>query len=176
MVALAQRRYTAAADRFAEELAISQELGERRRAGLALLNLGSVANAVGSPAEAVDHLTRAGTIFAELGEVDAYNAARCRIALGRAHAGLGQSEAGVEELNDALSRMRHLGSLRGQAEARHALGELALRTGRTAEATAQLRLALDIYDQLGDGEAAEVRRLLELIPPAQADPDRIAQP
>jgi tetratricopeptide (TPR) repeat protein len=174
-VALAQRRFSDAAERFTEELAICRELGERRRVALAMLNLGLVANAAGASAQATDRLTEAATLYAELGDLDPYNAARCHIELGRALTRSGEYDASAKQLNRALVRMRELGSPRGQAQARHALGELALATGGVADAVNHHEEALRIYEQLGDREADEVRRLLGLIPPSQADPDRVPQ-
>jgi tetratricopeptide (TPR) repeat protein len=175
-IALVRRRYPEAASCFAEELAICLELGERRRAALALINLGAVANALGDARRAVDYLAEADALYAVVGDVDPYNQARCHIELGRALGRLGRIEAGTETLNQALTSMRRLGSPRGQAQARQALGELAVAAGRTAEGAAELRVALAGYEQLGDGEADEVRHLLGRIPPAEADPDGVAHP
>jgi hypothetical protein len=69
--------------------------------------------------------------------------------------------------------MRRLDSPRGEAQALHRLGELALREREFAEADRRLAPALRIYERLGDVESAEVRRLAGLIPPTEADPDRV---
>ena len=163
MIALARRRYRTAADHFAEELAICQALGERRQAGLALLNLGRVAVATGEFDRAVARLTAARE------DLDSYNAARARLELGRALAGLGRSD-GAHELSGALADMERLGSPRGRAQAHHALGELALAGGAAADARTHFAEACRLYERLGDTEAEEVRRLAELVPPVQADP------
>jgi tetratricopeptide (TPR) repeat protein len=163
-VALAQRRYRTAADHFAEQLAICQALGERRRAGLALLNLGRVAVATGEFDRAVARLTAARK------DLDPYYAARARVELGRALAGLGRYDGGTREVSGALAEMVRLGSPRGQAQAHHALGELALAGGAAADARTHLAEACRLYERLGDTEAEEVRRLAGLIPPAQAQP------
>jgi tetratricopeptide (TPR) repeat protein len=175
-IALAQRRYRVAIDHFAEELAICRSLGERRRAGLALLNLGRVATATGHFRQAVEHLTAAREAFAELGDLDSYNAARTRIELGRALAGVGRHDGGTAELSGALADMVRLGSPRGQAQAHHALGELALAGGATADAHTHLTEAHRLYHGLGDAEADEVLRLAGTVPPAQADPHRMPEP
>jgi tetratricopeptide (TPR) repeat protein len=169
-IALAQRRYRTAADHFAEELAISQALGERRRAGLALFNLGRVALAIGEFDRAVERLTAARE------DLDSYNAARARLELGRALAGLGRLDGGTRELSAALADMVRLGSPRGQAQAHHALGELALAGGAAADARTHLAEACRLYERIGDTEAEEVRRLAGLVPPAQADPYRMPEP
>jgi len=176
LVALARRELGTAASHFAAELAICEELGERRRAGLAMLNLGTVDNAAGRPADALDHLGRAARRFAELDDLDPYNAARTRLEYGRALAGAGQPEDAVTELSGALAEMRRLGSPRGQAQALQLLGELALTTGSAEQALPQLRESLRLYEEIGDTEANDVRRLVEHVPAAHADPNGMSGP
>lgn len=166
-VALARAELTAAAGYFTEQLATFQRLGESRRAALASLNLGTVANAAGEPARAIGYLH-------DIGALDEYNAARCRIERGRALTALGEYRRSAEELTAALARMTALGSPRGEAQARHALGQAALTAGEVSTGTAHLHQAMDIYQRLGDSEAEVVRQLLATIPPAEADPDRVA--
>jgi tetratricopeptide (TPR) repeat protein len=176
MVALAQGRLPEAAEHFHEQLTICRTLGERRRVGLSLFNLGLVYAARGDPGRAADHLTQAGAAFAELGDTDSYNAVRSRIELGKALTELGRPEASGDLLTEAMQQMRRLGSPRGEAQALHALGRLALATGDSARAAAHLDEALRIYERLGDGEVAELRRLIGRIPPPKVDPDRMAEP
>lgn len=173
LVALASRRLPLASELFNRQLAICQELGEDRRAALATLNLGVVDNASGRPAQAVPHLARARGLLASLGDLDPYNAARARLELGKALTGTA-SYAAARELHQALEEMGRLGSLRGQAQAHHALAVLAKSTGQYGDARAHLDQALDTYEQLGDPEAAEARRLAGLIPPADINPHRMA--
>src|SRR5256714_1642323 len=163
-IALAQRRYRTAADPFAEELAICQALGERRRAGLALLNLGRVAVATGEFDRAVARLTAARE------DLDSYNAARARLELGRALAGLGRYDGGTRELSGALADMVRLGSPRGQAQAHHALGEVALAGGAAAHAPTHLAEACRLYERRRDTPVEEVRPPSRPAPPPHADP------
>jgi tetratricopeptide (TPR) repeat protein len=172
-VALARRWFQEASDYFAEALAIFEDLGERRRVARALVNLGAAGNAGGRPDQALVHLNRATTIFAELGDVDLYYAAWTRIELGRALVGVGRQTDGMRELSLALTDMLRLDAPHGRAHACRALGELSLAAGEVSVARARLAEALQIYEQLGYAEANEVRTLLALIPTAKSDPDRI---
>jgi tetratricopeptide (TPR) repeat protein len=176
MVALARRRLTLAGELFARQLAICQELGEHRRVALVTINLGAVDNASGRPAVAADRLTHAITMLASLGDPDRYSAARARIELGRAltSAGPGTHAAAARELHRALRAMHDLGSPRGRAQAHHALARLAIATGEPDDARAHLDTAVELYERLGDPEAAEARQLARLVPPGDGHPDRVA--
>jgi tetratricopeptide (TPR) repeat protein len=171
MVALARRHFTRAAELFAQQLAMSQALGEHRRAALATINLGVVNNASGRPGQAAQHLVQA---LDSLGDVDPYNAARARLELGKALTGTGSHAAAARELHEALRDMRRLGSPRGQAQAHHALAVHAIATIRYGDARAHLDHAVDIYERLGDPDAADARRLARTIPPADPDPHGVA--
>ncbi|MEV4756870.1 tetratricopeptide repeat protein [Micromonospora sp. NPDC049559] len=175
-VALAQRRYPEAVGHFDRQLRLCRELGERRRCGLALLNLGTVGTESARYREAVAYLREAEAIFAEFGGVDPYNAARVRVELGRALGALGERVSARAELTAALAELRRLDSPRGEAQALHRLGELALAGREFAEARTRLEAASRIYERLGDAEAARVRELTALVPPVDADPDRVPQP
>lgn len=172
-VALALHRYPDAASFFERQLRLCRELGEHRRTGLALLNLALVGNELADYPRALSHLRDAAAVFAGLGDVDPYNAARIRIELGRALGHSNERQRARQELDGGLADMRGLGSPRGQAQALHRLGELALNQREFAEARVRLTEALRIYRQLGDVEAEQVSRLARLIPPAEADPDRM---
>lgn len=165
-VALGQGKHTLAAELFTRQLALEEDLGEQRRAALATLNLGIVDNTAGQPAQAARHAHRAREMFTALGNVDPYNTARTYLELGKALTGTGEHAAAAQELDRALHDMRRLGSLRGQAQAHHALAMLAKASGNSDDAQAHLGQALDGFERLGDPKAAEIRRLLQGRPPA----------
>jgi hypothetical protein len=171
-VALARGEHEAAADFFRRQVDLCRELGERRRVGVALLNLGATANGSGRHRRAVEHLREANRIFVDLNGADPYNHTRSRIELGRALGNLGELAAARVELETALSDMQRLGSPRGEAQARHRLGEIAL-AERSSAARPHLAAALELYQQLGDVESDQVARLLGIVPPAEGDPDRM---
>jgi tetratricopeptide (TPR) repeat protein len=177
VVAVQQRRYPEAAEHFGQQLRLSEQAGEQRRCGLALLNLGVVGNESGQFGHAAVRLRRAAAVFADVRAADPYNAARIRIELGRALGRLGDHRRALDELTGALTEMRALGSPRGQAQALHRLGELALADRNIPDAHRHLTDALGIYQDLADGEAVEVSDVLAgltgRVPPAGADPDRI---
>jgi tetratricopeptide (TPR) repeat protein len=175
LVALARRRLTVAGELFAQQLAMCKALGEHRRAARATINLGTVEHAAGRPELAAHRLAHAIKLLASLGNPDPYNAARARIELGRAltSAGPGSHPAAARELHRALRELRELGSPRGQAQAHHALAVLTIATGEHRAARTHLATALELYQRLGDPEAADARRLARIIPPGDGDPDRI---
>jgi tetratricopeptide (TPR) repeat protein len=173
MVAAADHRYEEAVVHFRQQERLCRELGEHRRTGLALLNLGAAHNALSRPDHALVHLREADSVFADLGDVDPYNQARIGIELARALGRLGERAPAEARLHAALRRMRELGSPRGEASALHRLGELALAAGDGRTAGTHLARALRVYEELADLEAAQVRRLLTLVPPAEADPHRM---
>lgn len=166
MVALNRGQHAAAAELFTQQLALYQGLGDDRKAALATLNLGIVDNAAGRPAQAVQHVRRARQMFTALGDLDPYNTVRTHLELGKALTGTASYAAAEQELGRALREMRQLGSLRGQAQAHHALAMLAMETERLGDAQTHLDQALDAYERLGDPKADEIRRLAAL-PPAK---------
>ncbi|MFY1671316.1 tetratricopeptide repeat protein [Plantactinospora sp. WMMB334] len=173
LVALAQHQYPQAAALFTRQLRLCLDSGEPRRTGLALLNLATVANESARHQQALTHLDDAAAIFASLGDVDPYNDARIRIEAGRALGRLGDRRPAREKLTHALADMRRLGSPRGQAQALHRLGELALVEQEFTEAHTHLTRALHLYEGNEDAEAEQVRQLASLIPPPDADPHRM---
>ena len=62
----------------------------------------------------------------------------------------------------------------GEAKAHQALAALAIAAGRHEQARTHLGRALDIYERLRDPDVAEACQLATLIPPADADPHRMA--
>lgn len=174
-VALARRRYPDATAFFTRQLRLCRELGQPRRVAMALLNLGTTANESAEPEPALVHLREAAAIFGELAETetDPYNSARTSIELGRTLGRLGEARPARQELCHALTEMRRLGSVRGQAQARHRLGELSLARRDLVEARDQLTEAMRLYRETGDVEAEQVAGLIALIPPAETDPDRV---
>ncbi|MGI5213845.1 NB-ARC domain-containing protein [Plantactinospora sp. CA-290183] len=156
LVALAHRRLTEAAAHFGRELDLATAAGKLRAIGLAHWHLGQTYRHAGHPERAVDHLTRATQVLADLGDTDRYNMALVRIELGRALADSGKPEQGATTLHQALTEMTRLGSPRGRAQALHAFGDLATHTSHHAEAIDHLTQAHQIYTALGDAEAAEV--------------------
>jgi tetratricopeptide (TPR) repeat protein len=171
LVALAGQRVSEAAGFFARELRLHEAGQDSRAIGFALMNLGLAAGRLGQRGEAVGYLRRSSAAFAQIGDADLLNAARVRIELGRALVNVGESEQGALELTSALAEMVRIRFPRGQAQALQALGELAAATGRYGQAGEQLTQALDIYVELGDAEAAQVRRLLGEIPTSHPQPD-----
>lgn len=173
IVAAAHDRYGEAVVHFGEQERLCRELGDLRCIGLALFRLGTAHNALSQPEPAANHLRQADAVFADLGDIDPYNQSRVHIELARALGRLGDRPQAEKRLTDALQRMRELGSPRGEASALHRRGELALAAMDLARARADLGGALLIYERLADVEAAEVRRLLALVPAPDPDPSNV---
>ncbi|MEJ3743106.1 NB-ARC domain-containing protein [Actinomycetes bacterium KLBMP 9797] len=165
VVALAAGDLTTASHCFTEELDVSTGSGDPRGTALALIRLGQASRLAGQPATAVEQLTEARTILADLIEVDPYNGAHARIELGRALAANGQLQDGRAEIERGLEQMTDLRSPRGRALSLHALGELAAAAGAVTTAMDYLTQARDLFEALGDSEADDVHRLIEQIEP-----------
>ncbi|GAA4731183.1 tetratricopeptide repeat protein [Phytohabitans rumicis] len=162
-VALAQQSPLNAVGVFTRALRLYQQAGDRRRTGLVLVNLGRAQAGKGEVQRAVDTLTEAIEVFADLDSADPYNHARARIELGRVLTHAGEHQRAAAELDTALCQMTERGSPRGQALARWALGELALSLGQCDSAAANLVEAVRLFEELGDREAADARQLFESI-------------
>jgi tetratricopeptide (TPR) repeat protein len=171
-VALQQGHPDQAAGFFARELELHNSYGERRGCAMALLHLGTTASASGHLRDALAYLDRAETIFAGLDQTvaDPYNATRAVIQRGRVLTQTGQPQQAAQALRHALQQMAMLGAARGQAEAHQALGELAASQGDTATALVELGHAVEMFDELGDIEADDIRhRIATLLPAPKGD-------
>jgi len=144
-------------------LADYRQLGDQRRMALAVVTLGLAQTAAGDVEAAVGLLANAVHLFAVLPAPDELNHARARILLGRALVRVGDLHTAAVELTAGLTATRALVWPRGQALALWGLGELARRQNRYPEAVDYLRQAEALFDESGDTEVADVRRLLQAI-------------
>jgi tetratricopeptide (TPR) repeat protein len=165
LVALAQHRLSDAVAHFSRELEVATAAGGARATGMALWHLSQAHRLAGHPTDAVEHLIHAVAAFASLGDTDRYNTALVRVELGRALADTGQPDQAATQIHHALTETTHLRAPRGQANALHALGELAITGGHLTQATRHLTAAQQLYDTLGDAEAADVAHLLTTLEP-----------
>ncbi|GLY24470.1 tetratricopeptide repeat protein [Micromonospora sp. NBRC 101691] len=142
-------------------LAANRALGEPRSVGLTCVNLAALWTRSGRAVEALPLLTEAGQIFADLGDVDPYNAARVSIGLASAYLGVGDLDAAERAAGDAVDRMAALGSANERAEALTVLGEIAEQRGDTATARRHLEEALAVFTSLASPRAGEVATRLD---------------
>ncbi|MEW2168151.1 tetratricopeptide repeat protein [Streptomyces sp. NPDC007084] len=145
-------------------LELNERAGESRGAALAVFFLGCALDARGDHAEALALLRRAQHELESRAEPDTRMSARVRAAIGVAHGHLGETEAAIGELLEAV---RALGSvakgMEYEAKAREQLADVAQRAGGRTELVRQcLSRAADIYETLGNNSrAGELRRRLE---------------
>ncbi|MEU7796931.1 tetratricopeptide repeat protein [Micromonospora tulbaghiae] len=152
-----------AAEAYTRVLAGRRTLPNVRSVGLSCLNLGMLRTRTGRPAEALPLLVEAGQIFAELSEVDPYNAARVLIGLADAYLGTDDLGAAEESATEAVRRMAALGADNERAEAVFLLGRIARRRGDDETARRHYRMAAAIFTALAAPRLPDVlRRLGEL--------------
>jgi tetratricopeptide (TPR) repeat protein len=149
-----------ALERFEQALAAYRELGEARSVGLALVSIGRALVRAGRAAEAERPLTEAVAVLDGLDVPDPYNAARARIALGRAELRIGAREPALARLTAAAETMRAVNSPLGQADAWWALGELYEHAGDVPRARSFYERTEEIYDRLGNPGVDKVREHL----------------
>ena len=79
---------------------------------------------------------------------------------GQAHLELGDHERAIERSNRAVALSREVGHRPGEAQALRLLGDALSGSGRPDEARANWLRTVQIYEDLGDPRATEVRALL----------------
>jgi tetratricopeptide (TPR) repeat protein len=169
VAALALHRNGEAIADLTQALASYRQLGIPRRIALTLVSLGRAHAAEDFPRTAIDLLGQAIDLLTALDTPDPLNLARARIILGGTLTTAGEHDLAATELGAALTATQQAGLTRGQAQAHNGLGELALAQHRYAGAVVHLRRAQALFVELGDTEAADVRRLLASIPAGAAD-------
>lgn len=144
--------------------------GEPRRVGLTLIRLGALLTSTGAPAEAVEHLVEARTVFRELAAVDPYNGQRVEIALARAYLARGALAEATAAAEHSAAGMRRLGSKFEEAQAVEVLAEAAHLRGNAEDSRRHWAQALDLYEELQSPRAQIVRG--KLSGPAVVENDR----
>lgn len=138
---------------FAELVDLNRELGADRSLALSLIHLGTALSRTGRDTEALAHLAESKAVFARLSEPDPYNSARVLVAEARVHLHAQDfARAGVVA-EEALDKMRSVGSMDGTAHAHEVLSEAAQHQGDTAGAVDHLREAVHLFNQLGSSRA-----------------------
>ncbi|WFE33487.1 tetratricopeptide repeat protein [Micromonospora sp. WMMD975] len=150
-----------AAEAYTRVLAGRRTLPNVRSVGLSCLNLGMLRTRTGRPAEALPLLVEAGQIFAELSEVDPYNAARVLIGLADARLGTDDLGTAEESATEAVRRMAGLGADSERAEAVFLLGRIAHRRGDDETARRHYREAASVFAALTAPRLPDVLRRLD---------------
>ncbi|WP_345515712.1 NB-ARC domain-containing protein [Phytohabitans houttuyneae] len=167
--ALALHRVADAIADLTQALALYRQLGNPRRIALTLIGLAQAHTTNQAARVAIDLLSQAVDLLTDLDAPDPVNLARARTHLGRALITNGAYEVAAAELGAALAMTQKAGLTRGQAQAHHGLGELALARHRPAGALAHLQRAQALFAELGDTEAADVRTMLAALPAGTTD-------
>ncbi|GAA2004756.1 AfsR/SARP family transcriptional regulator [Catenulispora subtropica] len=141
-------RFDVADHHFRESLALRRRTGDRRGEGTILVNLGSVADELGDPEQAVAYRLQALPIFRELG--DRAGEAVCLVNLGWSHHSAGRLDEALEYSAQALTLYSRLGNVHGEGEALSGLGCFRLAMGHHAEAVGLLEQALAKRREIGD--------------------------
>jgi tetratricopeptide (TPR) repeat protein len=161
-------REAAALTDFLEVLAARRRLGDDRRTGLSLINLGTLLSRLGRAGEAIPLLEEAGALLDLMVDVDPYNGIRARLGLAGACLNTGDLDRAEHLAADAADGMHALGSVFGEAEALELLGGIADRRGRPERAHQLLGRALEIFENLSSGRAGALRQFMAGLPPPVA--------
>ncbi|GLU46534.1 ATP-binding protein [Nocardiopsis ansamitocini] len=135
--------------------------GERRGAGMALLTLGDCRLALSDTGGAVAGYARAVGLFREVG--DAWSVAWGGCAMARALAADQRWGEVLDHLAHSLSAFRSFGDRRNEARALIGTAEACAGLGRTDEARGHLRAAVELLDDLGDEQGADLRERAEAL-------------
>ncbi|MPZ83855.1 MAG: tetratricopeptide repeat protein [Actinophytocola sp.] len=153
-----QSRFDAAALHFGEALDIFREVGDRHGEGIALANVGDAYRCLKDYDKAVDALERALTLFRDI--EDRYGECYTLVKLGDTYAELARQTDALDCFERALQTRHDLGDRWGEGEVLHRQGLLLHDSGQPELAGKSLRAAFEIFDELGDPRAIDLRELL----------------
>ncbi|MBK3564488.1 hypothetical protein JHN47_12100 [Streptomyces sp. MBT62] len=143
-------------------LDLNTRAGESRGAAIAAYFLGCALDARGDHALALETLRGARQDLLDRPEPDRRMAARVLIAIGHAHAHLGETDTAVAALREAVQTLHDTGATHYEAQALVALADITQhQAGREDEIRSWLARALEIHEEGGSLEADNLRRWLE---------------
>lgn len=141
---------------------LNQRAGEVRGAALAAFFLGTAKDSAGDHGGAMATLLQAQREFAALAEPDPRMAARVGAAMGVVHDHLGETDAAVHELREAVQTLEERQARHYAAEALEALAGITRRQGGPEQLVHDyLSRARAIYEASGNPRAEALRRELE---------------
>lgn len=153
-----QRRFWDGAGHVRLALELFRAAGDRAGEAAALINLGTQLAETGDYAAAAEPCHQGIALHRELGYP--LGVAAGMDTLGRASCGLGQYGVAVACFREANELCAQAGARRNQAVVLSHLGDAWLGAGEAAEAATAWASALEIFDDLQDGEAPRVRAKL----------------
>jgi tetratricopeptide (TPR) repeat protein len=133
--------------------------GPRDTLARAMNALGFACTHAGQHRRALTHCERALTIQREIG--DRYGAADSVDSLGYINAQLGDHASAGRRYRQAIGLYRSIGERYGEAVAWRGLGDSRHRDGQTDQARAAWQRALELFEEIEAGEAADVRDRLK---------------
>ncbi|TLS46092.1 tetratricopeptide repeat protein [Streptomyces montanus] len=140
----------------ARAITLWEERNYPRGVALATIVLGEIALA-DEPGRALDLFVRARTMLLEAD--DPYDATRALVLQGHARVLVGDSDAGVRDLEEALAVLTDAGSTRWRARGLELLGQAHLDRGERDAARACFQQAADLYVSIRPADAERVRAL-----------------
>ena len=144
---------------FEKQLAISREIGDRASEGAALGNLGVAYAQKRDYARAIEFYQQRIDIAREIG--DRRGEGNALSNLGSMYYVLGDSRRALEFEDQAEAIARELGDLRGQAKALYNSSLALDQLGERSEAIVRARIALDLFEEVEDPNAARIRKQLD---------------
>jgi len=157
-VSIDQHEPGLAAAYFTGALEIFRQINDRHGECIALANVGDAHRIRGQHTPAVEALTAASALFRDID--DRWGETYCLVRLGDTYAALTRLGDALACFDRALDTRRVLGDRWGEGEALYRKGTLLHLNGEPDLAAKSLRGALEIFDELGDPRAADVRDLL----------------
>ncbi|GAA3433947.1 tetratricopeptide repeat protein [Kutzneria kofuensis] len=140
---------------------MQQAIGETRGVALCRRRIGQMLTTLGRHDEAVAEMRAAADIFGSMSDRTQYS--RTLMYLGLTALDSSDPQSAAAPLGQALDLMRELGSAYYQAEILTAMGDLAARTGDLPAARRAYTEAAELYEQVADPRAAEVRAKLSSV-------------
>jgi tetratricopeptide (TPR) repeat protein len=151
-------RYAQAEEHFAQALLLWQEVDDRRCIAAATMNLGQVYAADGRARDALDRYQQSLAIRRDIG--DRAGEAMVHHNMGEAYFILGELDRALEQFARTVAIVREVGNRWGEANGLAWTAQVLRAAGRPDDARPALRQALEIFEEMGDPDAAEVRAAL----------------
>ena len=143
---------------FEQHLEIARETGDRRGEGQSLNNLGLAYAALGETGRAIEYYEQHLEIARETGDRRGEGTALGN--LGVAYGQLGETRRAIEYYEQRLEIARETGDRRGEGITFWNRADEYMKLGRRDEAIADAQAALQIFEQIEDPNADQVRRAL----------------
>lgn len=153
-----EKRFDEAALHFGEALGIFREVGDRHGEGIALANVGDAYRALHEYDRAVEALGQALDLFRDI--EDRYGEGYTLVKLGDTYSELNRAPDALDCFERALCARQELGDRWGEGETLHKRGLVLHGSGQHDLAVESFRAAFEIFDELGDPRAVDLRELL----------------